>query len=70
LVHIINRGGGELGKLWYHQGKVLQKKNTFADFIACAHFVRNKKLSNPSIMTAYAASAGGLLLGAVLLFTF
>ncbi len=59
------RGGGELGKDWYKDGKELSKKNTFHDFISCAEFLISNKYTNPNILTATSMSAGGLLLGAV-----
>jgi oligopeptidase B len=58
------RGGGELGALWHQQGSVLNKSNSFADFIACTkHVVYNHGASEK--ICASASSAGGLLLGAV-----
>ncbi len=63
LAHI--RGGGELGKPWHDQGRMLNKKNTFTDFIAVAeHMVREKYTSSDRLIIE-GGSAGGLLMGAV-----
>lgn len=63
IAHI--RGGGKLGRRWYRQGKVLQKINTFTDFIACAeHMIANKYTSSKKL-AIMGRSAGGLLMGAV-----
>jgi oligopeptidase B len=48
--------------LWYEQGKKMNKKNSFLDFISCGDFLCNQ-YSSPNLMAAYGASAGGLLLG-------
>jgi oligopeptidase B len=59
------RGGGEMGRWWYDQGKLLNKRNTFTDFIACAEYlIANKYTSSPKLAIA-GGSAGGLLIGAV-----
>ncbi|GAC1652945.1 MAG: S9 family peptidase [Mycobacterium sp.] len=59
------RGGGELGRPWYEHGKLLEKKNTFTDFIAvAAHLVKND-VTRPENLVALGGSAGGLLVGAV-----
>ncbi len=63
VAHI--RGGQEMGRTWYEQGKLLNKKNTFTDFIACAEFLGSKKYVDRSRMFAFGGSAGGLLVGAV-----
>jgi oligopeptidase B len=63
LVHI--RGGSEMGRAWYEDGKLLKKKNTFTDFIACAEFLIAQKFARPEKLFAAGASAGGLLMGAV-----
>jgi len=63
IAHI--RGGSELGRPWYDDGKLLNKKNTFTDFIACAGHLAKAGYSTPERMLAYGGSAGGLLLGAV-----
>jgi oligopeptidase B len=63
IAHI--RGGQELGRRWYEEGKMLNKKNTFTDFIACAEFLVHEKFTNPDKLFAMGRSAGGLLMGAV-----
>ena len=62
IAHI--RGGGELGRTWYEQGKKLAKKNTFTDFIACADYLVEQGYTSPDRLAAR-GSAGGLLMGAV-----
>lgn len=59
------RGGRELGEEWYENGKMLNKKNTFYDFIACAEFLVKEKYTNPKKLAIQGGSAGGLLMGAV-----
>jgi oligopeptidase B len=63
IAHV--RGGQELGRRWYEDGKLLNKKNTFSDFLACAEFLIEQKFSNPKKLFAMGRSAGGLLMGAV-----
>jgi oligopeptidase B len=63
IAHI--RGGQELGRRWYEEGKMLNKKNTFTDFIVCAEFLVHEKFTNPDKLFAMGRSAGGLLMGAV-----
>lgn len=63
IAHI--RGGEEMGRQWYDAGKMLNKKNTFLDFIACAEYLINKGYTSPQKMFAMGGSAGGLLVGAV-----
>jgi oligopeptidase B len=63
IAHV--RGGGEMGRHWYDQGKVLQKKNTFSDFVACARHLVGREWTRPERMVAHGGSAGGLLMGAV-----
>jgi len=63
IAHI--RGGSEMGRYWYEDGKLLQKKNTFTDFIDCAEYLIEKKYTNPDKLFAMGGSAGGLLMGAV-----
>ncbi len=60
------RGGQELGRIWYEDGKLLNKKNTFYDFIDCAQFLINKKYTGANRLFAMGGSAGGLLMGAVI----
>ena len=59
------RGGGEMGRTWYDHGKMLHKKNTFTDFVACADKVVELGLTTHDRMVAMGGSAGGLLMGAV-----
>jgi oligopeptidase B len=63
IAHV--RGGGELGRTWYDQGKLLHKKNTFTDFIACAEHLERSGWTSASRLVARGGSAGGLLMGAV-----
>jgi oligopeptidase B len=59
------RGGGELGRLWYEHGKLLEKKNTFTDFVAVAEHLIESEVTRPENLVALGGSAGGLLMGAV-----
>jgi oligopeptidase B len=63
IAHI--RGGEDLGRNWYETGKLLQKKNTFTDFIDCSEFLIQEKYTSPEHLYAEGGSAGGLLMGAV-----
>ena len=63
IAHV--RGGGELGRHWYEEGKLLQKPNTFTDFVACARSLIEAGLTSPERLVARGGSAGGLLMGAV-----
>ncbi|XP_006345311.1 protease 2 [Solanum tuberosum] len=63
IAHI--RGGGEMGRQWYENGKLLKKKNTFTDFIACAEYLIDKKYCSKEKLCINGRSAGGLLIGAV-----
>ena len=63
IAHI--RGGEDLGRQWYEDGKFLKKKNTFTDFIDCSKFVINQKYTSEKHLYAEGGSAGGLLMGAV-----
>jgi oligopeptidase B len=63
IAHI--RGGGELGRTWYEQGKALAKRNTFTDFIACADYLIERGYTSADRLAARGGSAGGLLMGAV-----
>ncbi len=60
------RGGGEFGRAWYDGGRLLNKRNTFADFIACAEFLIRQGYTTPERLAVTGGSAGGLLIGAVL----
>ena len=62
IAHV--RGGGEMGRYWYEQGKLLHKKNTFTDFVAAGRAVVAEGWSAPDRMVARGGSAGGLLMGA------
>ena len=59
------RGGGEMGRLWYENGKKLFKRNTFTDFVDCARHLVDSGLTAPDRLVAEGGSAGGLLVGAV-----
>jgi oligopeptidase B len=63
IAHI--RGGQEMGRSWYEDGKLLKKKNTFTDFINCAEYLIEKKYTSKDKLCIMGASAGGLLMGAV-----
>jgi oligopeptidase B len=63
IAHI--RGGGELGRHWYEDGKKLTKKNTFTDFIAATDWLAGSGWVDPSRIAAMGGSAGGLLMGAI-----
>ncbi|MFN3997312.1 S9 family peptidase [Algoriphagus sp.] len=64
IAHI--RGGEDLGRHWYEQGKMLNKQNTFTDFIACAEFLISENYTSSDHLYAMGGSAGGLLVGAVI----
>ena len=55
-----------MGRQWYEDGKLLKKKNTFTDFIACGEFLVSQGYTNPDQFYALGGSAGGLLIGAVI----
>ncbi|MBV1852017.1 S9 family peptidase [Catellatospora tritici] len=59
------RGGGELGRRWYDEGKMLLKRNTFTDFVACARHLANSGWTSAERIVARGGSAGGLLMGAI-----
>lgn len=63
IAHV--RGGGELGRPWYEHGKLLEKRNTFTDFITVASHLVGTDVTRPENLVAYGGSAGGLLMGAV-----
>ncbi|QYF89330.1 S9 family peptidase [Arthrobacter sp. PAMC25284] len=63
IAHI--RGGGELGRHWYDDGKKLQKKNTFTDFLAATDWLAGSGWVDPARIAAMGGSAGGLLMGAI-----
>jgi oligopeptidase B len=62
IAHV--RGGGEMGRHWYDDGKMLHKTNTFTDFVACAEHLARQGWTAPSRLIARGGSAGGLLMGA------
>lgn len=64
IAHI--RGGGDLGKTWHDEGKLLKKRNTFSDFIAAAELLVKHGYTNPKKLAIAGGSAGGLLMGAVI----
>ena len=64
IAHI--RGGAELGEEWHDHGKLLEKKNTFTDFIACAEHLIAERYTSSDRLAIMGGSAGGLLMGAVL----
>jgi oligopeptidase B len=63
IAHV--RGGGDLGRRWYEEGKFLKKKRTFTDFIACAEALIGEGYTSPARLAISGGSAGGLLVGAV-----
>jgi oligopeptidase B len=63
IAHI--RGGGEMGRRWYENGKMLAKKNTFTDFVACAQQLVKSSWTSADRIVARGGSAGGLLMGAI-----
>lgn len=62
IAHV--RGGGEMGRRWYEEGKLLRKKNTFSDFVACAEHLVAQGYTSPERLVIRGGSAGGLLMGA------
>ncbi|HXY09429.1 MAG TPA: prolyl oligopeptidase family serine peptidase, partial [Terriglobales bacterium] len=64
IAHI--RGGGEMGKAWHDDGRMMHKKNTFTDFITCAEYLVAQGYASKDRLTIEGDSAGGLLMGAVL----
>lgn len=63
IAHI--RGGEDLGRQWYEDGKLLNKKNTFTDFIDCSKYLIDQNYTSPSHLYAEGGSAGGLLMGVI-----
>ncbi len=63
MAHI--RGGGEMGKQWHDHGRMMEKKNTFTDFIAAAEELIHRGVTSPDRLAISGGSAGGLLMGAV-----
>jgi oligopeptidase B len=64
IAHI--RGGGEMGKAWHEAGRMMNKKNTFTDFIDCAEYLTKNNYGSKGRLVIEGRSAGGLLMGAVL----
>lgn len=64
IAHI--RGGEEMGRNWYEDGKMLNKKNTFFDFIDCGEYLVAEKYTSPESLFASGGSAGGLLMGVII----
>jgi len=64
IAHI--RGGQEMGRKWYEDGKMLKKMNTFTDFIACTEYLISERYTNPEKLYAMGGSAGGLLMGTIM----
>ncbi len=64
IAHI--RGGEDMGRMWYEDGKLLKKKNTFTDFIDCSKHVISEKYTSEEHLYAEGGSAGGLLMGAII----
>lgn len=64
IAHI--RGGSEMGRRWYEDGKFLNKRNTFTDFVACAEFLIEQGWTRSDQLAITGGSAGGLLMGAVI----
>ena len=63
IAHV--RGGQDMGRAWYDDGKMFGKMNTFFDFIDCADFLVRERYSTPARIVAHGGSAGGLLMGAI-----
>ena len=63
IAHI--RGGSEMGRFWYEDGKLLNKLNTFTDFIACGETLMEENFTNPQKLFAMGGSAGGMLMGGI-----
>ena len=63
IAHV--RGGEEMGRRWYEDGKLLNKMNTFTDFIDCAEYLVEEGYTDPEVLFAMGGSAGGLLMGAI-----
>ncbi|KNC75041.1 hypothetical protein SARC_12425 [Sphaeroforma arctica JP610] len=64
IAHV--RGGGEMGRMWYEDGKFLKKHNTWRDYLACLNHLIDTKVTAKGVVVAEGCSAGGLLIGAML----
>lgn len=64
IVHV--RGGSEMGRYWYEQGRMMNKKNTFSDFVEATDFLMNEKYGDKNNVYASGGSAGGLLMGGIM----
>jgi oligopeptidase B len=64
IAHV--RGGQEMGREWYEEGRMMKKKNTFTDFIDCGEFLISEKYTSKDHLYAMGGSAGGLLMGAII----
>jgi oligopeptidase B len=64
IAHI--RGGGEMGRKWYDDGKMFNKMNSFNDFIDCAQYLVDNKVTTTEQLVVYGGSAGGLLMGGIM----
>src|ERR1019366_1385397 len=63
IAHV--RGGQDMGRAWYDEGKMLAKMNSFFDFISCAEFLVRERYTSSDRLVAHGGSAGGLLMGAI-----
>ena len=66
LLHLLFRGGSDLGREWYEDGKLGNKMNSFKDFISVADYLIENKVTTPEYLSAIGTSAGGLLVGKLL----
>ena len=64
IIHV--RGGSEMGRYWYEQGRMMNKKNTFSDFVEATDFLVNSGYANKNLLFANGGSAGGLLMGGIM----
>ena len=64
IAHI--RGGEDMGRNWYEDGKLLKKMNTFTDFISCGKYLVEQKFTSPNYLCALGGSAGGMLMGGII----
>lgn len=63
MLPVVYRGGSELGERWYHQGRHLQKKNTFRDVVSVAEWLIDQGYTSRHLLSGLGISAGGLALG-------